>query len=164
MHIFVHCIVFGVCLARNIENENNLGRRREKGISPDQLPLFLDMARLCNSVFYPNESQTLDNRCTLLVMHYFRKEDLYDKKFNKNKNRRKRRSASWNQYSRNYEFPNPDSGQKCQRKIFRVDLKHVIHSISPDISQIDVGNCVGHCLTAYNDGSRYENTKGKYNS
>lgn len=118
MHIFAHCIVFGVCLARNIENENNLGRRREKGISPDQLPLFLDMARLCNSVFYPNESQTLDNRCTLLVMHYFRKEDLYDKKFNKNKNRRKRRSASWNQYSRNYEFPNPDSGQKCQRRFF----------------------------------------------
>ena len=62
-----------------------------------------------------NFSQSLDNRCTLLVMHYFRKEDLYDKKFNKNKNRRKRRSASWNQYSRNYEFPNHDSGQKCQR-------------------------------------------------
>ena len=52
----MHCIVFGFGLARNIENENNnLGRRREKGITPDQLPLFLDMARLCNSVFYPNE-------------------------------------------------------------------------------------------------------------
>ena len=56
MHIFMHCIVFGFGLARNIENENNnLGRHREKGITPDQLPLFLDMARLCNSVFYPNE-------------------------------------------------------------------------------------------------------------
>ena len=56
MHIFMHCIIFGFGLARNIENENNnLGRHREKGITPDQLPLFLDMARLCNSVFYPNE-------------------------------------------------------------------------------------------------------------
>lgn len=46
------------------------------------------------------------------------------------------------------------------KKIFRVDLKHVIHSISPDISQIDVGNCVGHCLTAYNDGRGTRTRRG----
>ena len=55
MHIFMHCVLFGFGLARNIENGNNLGRHRERGITPEQLPLFLDMARLCNSVFYPNE-------------------------------------------------------------------------------------------------------------
>ena len=56
MHIIMHFIVFGFGLARNINGDgNNLGRHREKGITPEQLPLFLDMARLCNSVFYPNE-------------------------------------------------------------------------------------------------------------
>ena len=56
MHIVMHFIVFGFGLARNINGDGNtLGRHRERGITPEQLPLFLDMARLCNSVFYPNE-------------------------------------------------------------------------------------------------------------
>jgi len=125
MHIYMLSFIFGFGMGRNLElnGSQSVGRYKDRGITPDQLPLFLDMARLCNSVFYPEHSDLLDNRCTLLVMHYFRKEYLYDKKFNKNAKRRQRRSAgnsshNWNQYNRNYNFPNHDSDHKCQRRVF----------------------------------------------